>query len=192
MKQIIIYGGAFNPPTLAHLAIAKECKRYAEQIGAELWIMPSGPRPDKTISTNPELRQKLIKAFVQDLGKNIRIEFFEMNKSGLTETRITRAYLKTMYPDTHFIWVYGADSLGTMREWKNGVEIWNQDHMYIFNRPGYTIDEVPPFGIVCGVDGPAISSTLVRARITSGETYAELVPVHVCAVLDSEVQVEMS
>jgi nicotinic acid mononucleotide adenylyltransferase len=36
MKQAIIYGGAFNPPTLAHHAILQACFDFAQKNHADL------------------------------------------------------------------------------------------------------------------------------------------------------------
>lgn len=40
-----MYGGAFNPITNAHLNVAAEI--IHSELADEVWIVPSGPRPDK-------------------------------------------------------------------------------------------------------------------------------------------------
>ncbi|MGB4966675.1 MAG: hypothetical protein WBO35_00560 [Candidatus Saccharimonadales bacterium] len=47
-RTILIFGGAFNPPTLAHEAIIRQ---WSSMPGFdEIWLTPSGSRTDKHIS----------------------------------------------------------------------------------------------------------------------------------------------
>lgn len=48
--ETIIYGGAFNPPTLSHVAILQAVLEFAEPTQSEVWVMPSGTRLDKAIT----------------------------------------------------------------------------------------------------------------------------------------------
>jgi nicotinate-nucleotide adenylyltransferase len=182
-KQIVVYGGSFNPPTIGHAAVAKACFAYAQSIAADFWILPSGPRPDKQISTDPTLR--LVSAMLADIpdGNKIVVETFEMNKPGLTETYVTKKYVTKAYPDHDFTWVYGIDSVLTMNEWEGGSDIWHNDKLLVVNRPGYELDVLPPHATMLSVEATNVSSTMLRERIKNNESYDDLVSDSVYKVL---------
>ncbi len=71
MKKILLYPGAFNPPHLGHASIIEiAVKRVPFD---EIWIMPSGNRSDKAISTTYENRRKLNELFVDHLKSQITV-----------------------------------------------------------------------------------------------------------------------
>jgi nicotinate-nucleotide adenylyltransferase len=181
MKKTILYGGALNPPTNAHLKILNACIAYSRDTDADVWIMPSGPRPDKSISTKPDHRTSLIKALVNDSDEphGVAIENFEMSRDGLTETYITHDYLTKTYPDRMFIWVFGSDSLLTMKEWGEGERLWRDLHMLVVSRPGFELEILPPNATPMPIETGELSSTLVRTRIARNEDVSDLVPASV-------------
>ena len=68
MKQAIIYGGAFNPPTLAHQEIMQQCVSIAKKMTAEVWVLPSGDRADKKIEGSIGNRLQLVEALCRSVN----------------------------------------------------------------------------------------------------------------------------
>ncbi len=74
-KETVLFGGAFNPPTRAHEAILQACVEYAEPRAADVWVVPSASRADKTIETSRELRLEYCQALTRDvLRRTVQID----------------------------------------------------------------------------------------------------------------------
>ena len=158
----------------------------AARTGAEVWLLPSGDRPDKTIGVDRSLRLRLIEAMIQSVNAhnvNARIETYELESKQQTETTRTASALQTTYPDCSFRWVFGSDSVATMHEWGGGDVIYETFKMLIVARPGYSLPTMPPCGRLLRVDTPQLSSTEVRNRLLQGESVDDLVPNGVAALL---------
>lgn len=185
-KQTILYGGAFNPPTKAHAAIVKDLAEMARQDDADLWLMPSGERHDKSILADLAIRTAYVQALL-DCGDthdvDMRIEDYELLKPDTTETFTTNSYLEQQYPDRRFTWVFGSDSVNTMRRWRRGAWLLEHLDMIIIERPGYELTETPRQYRSVRLGEMAMSSSEVRRRIIEGSEIDSLVPARVIDVL---------
>ncbi|HAC56564.1 TPA: hypothetical protein DCF80_03600 [Candidatus Saccharibacteria bacterium] len=190
-NQVIIYGGAFNPPTIAHYLIVKRLLKEAKDKGAELWLMPSGTRPDKEITVPSETRIGYLEALMADLdcqGVAVKIKRYELERKVMTETIDTVRFLKRNHPTKHFVWVFGADSFLTMKQWRGGDELYVRLDKIAVSRPGYMLETLPPCTTLVAVETPEVSSTLVRNLVGSGQPVIGLVPPRVNALLTRHVQ----
>lgn len=185
LKNTIIYGGAFNPPTLAHQTILQACIDQAANMHADVWLLPSGERTDKVIGTSYEMRLKMLHALTQDVTRReveLRIDTTELDRIEPTETYDTIQEFKQQYPDRRLYWVYGSDSLTTMRDWKNGDKVIDEP-MIVIERPGYPVKNLGKRAVILAVNTMEISSTKVRERIASLKTVEDLVPPSVLELL---------
>lgn len=185
-KDTIIYGGAFNPPTRAHQVILQACIDHAGQNNADVWLLPSGDRTDKTINVSRENRLRMINALKDDVVKRtvqVHVETSELDKTEQTETFDTVLYFDETYPDRRFIWVYGSDSVETMPEWYMGEWLFDNLPMLVIERPGAPIKKLGGYASRLRVDTTAISSTKVRNRLAANEAIDDLVSPSVLACL---------
>lgn len=180
-KSTIIFGGSFNPPTIAHERILQACVDYAQNINADIWIMPSGNRTDKQISTSRAFRIKYLMAMIKSVGgTDISIITTELDREIYVETYDTLQRLQVDYPDRDFLWVYGADSIETMAVWKEGHWLLDNLDILVVRRNGSTIHPMAKKVTVLDVDIPdGISSTVVRKCLNDGAPFDHLVSVHV-------------
>jgi nicotinate-nucleotide adenylyltransferase len=186
-KNTIIYGGAFNPPTVAHQAILQACINHAETISADVWIMPSGNRSDKMIEVSRAKRLQMIQALAQDVvagSVEIKIETSELDRIEQTETFDTVMDMNDTYPDRHFTWVFGSDSVATMQDWQNGQWMFDNLSMLVIERPGTPIQKLGRYASQLFVDAMEVSSTEVRTRMAADEKIDDLVSPSVLACLD--------
>ena len=185
-RETIVYGGAFNPPTKAHQAILQSCIEYAEPLGADVWLLPSGDRKDKTIGVNKERRLAFCEALIRDVMRRtvvVGINIIEMEREHPTETYETVLALKAKYPDRSFVWVFGSDSIATMLSWNRGDWMKSNLSMLVIDRPGAPKVEIGPNAAWLPVQADEMSSTELRRRIAASEPYDELVSPNVAAVL---------
>ena len=138
--KTIIYGGAFNPPTVAHQLILNACTQLAEKFNGEVWLLPSGNRADKQITVPEATRLHFLEAMADatpdpDL---VQVETLELHRNKNVETYDTMIELEALYPDREFHWVFGSDSTQTMATWDHGDWIIENAHIIAVNRTGYT------------------------------------------------------
>ncbi len=178
MKQAIIYGGAFNPPTLAHHAILQACFDFAQKNHAEVWIMPCGDRSDKSIGVSIKDRLRLVEALVEDVDEhNVkhRVVDIELRDKQKTDTYRTHLMLKSKFPAYSYCWVFGSDSVNTMKDWNNGVWLFNNLKMLVVSRPNSELLDIPQNASLLDFEGHDISSTEVRRLLKINESIKHLV-----------------
>ena len=189
MKNIIIFGGAFNPPTISHQRILRACVDYAQKINASIWILPSGQRADKTINVADTTRLKYAEALKHSVTAHdieILVKTDEMDAHELTETIHTHQLLQQKNSDVHFIWVFGADSLVTMKHWHEGLWLWQNLTMLIIPRDNIALPYTPPHATWLDIAMPVgLSSTLVRQRIAAGKSVVRYVPKAVLQLIEN-------
>ena len=178
MQETIIYGGAFNRPTLAHQAILQACVDYAEPRNAEIWLLPSASRVDKTIEVGRSERIEFCEALLRDvMSRTVRlgIETTELDRTQLTETYDTVQELGSLYPTRSFTWVFGADSAASMETWDHGQWLKDTLSMLLINRPGTALPDLGPRAVELPVEAGNYSSTELRRRLAATEPYEDMV-----------------
>ena len=177
-KKTIVFGGAFNPPTLAHEAILKACVETSDKIDADIWVVPSGDRHDKQILAERECRISYIKAMIADVAlDNVRINIIvdELDRAQVVETIDTVNDFNNAYPDREFNWVFGADSISTMADWRGGDWMLENLDMFVVSRRGCKVNKLAKHAVNLEVSAHDVSSTDVRLRLERGESVHGLV-----------------
>ncbi len=177
-QETIIYGGAFNRPTLAHQAILQACVDYAEPRNADVWLLPSASRADKAIAVEREERVAFCKALIRDvMARTVRLDVntTELDRAQLTETYDTVMELNGRHPDRTFTWVFGADSAASMETWDHGTWLKNNLSMLLINRPGTPLPALGSNAVELPVEAGSYSSTELRRRLATGEPYDDMV-----------------
>jgi nicotinate-nucleotide adenylyltransferase len=184
--EAIIYGGAFNPPTSAHLRILQETVDYARRVGAEVWVLPSGDRADKTIPTLRNVRLDYVNAMISDVdssGVVVRVLENEIDREVAVETYDTIVELSDLFPEYDFTWVFGADSTATMSSWFNGDWMLENISILALSRPGAVINPAAKNLVLIDIPEMDVSSTEVRRRMVDGDDFEPLVPPSVFKLL---------
>lgn len=137
MKEIAVYGGAFDPPTLAHEAIIGMCLEI--EFIDEVWLMPSGRRQDKPNMQDDDTRLAMLDVVHResfDYDDRLVVTDFEINLGQPTQTIDTVEALKNRYAKDNFWFVFGADSYRTMPSWDRGDYLNQTLNMLIIPRLG--------------------------------------------------------
>ncbi|OGL32947.1 hypothetical protein A3F64_01815 [Candidatus Saccharibacteria bacterium RIFCSPHIGHO2_12_FULL_42_8] len=187
-KKIIVYGGAFNPPTKAHHAILQAIVDEAKKNDNQVWLVPSGDRPDKSIGIDVNMRLKLCEALMKSIdnqGVNLELVDYELRTNIETNTLESSLYFEKKYPNCTFIWVFGSDSIKTMRTWPGGEQLFSSLHMLVIPRPDFDVTSLPPKAKILTVNALPTSSTEVREKLKNGHSVDHLTPEHVARLLGS-------
>jgi nicotinate-nucleotide adenylyltransferase len=181
MKRYGIFGGAFNPPHIAHLIMAEDVREqmYLDKI----IFIPSGNPPLKegieVVSAEHRLNMAKL-AFGND--KNFEVSDIEMkdlkNKSYTVDTLIK---LKEQYKDdfVNFYLILGVDNLLDFPKWKTPEKLFLLSEVIVINRPNFYVNEVNPeysrrvkYLSVLNIE---ISSSIIREYIRNGKSIKYLV-----------------
>jgi nicotinate (nicotinamide) nucleotide adenylyltransferase len=176
-RSILIFGGSFSPPTLAHEEILRQC------LGLpgfdEIWAMPSGDRLDKTIPAEDKHRLAMLAIVKAERLANdprLHISSFELEMSQPTSTFGTLHSLRTKFPQYDFWFAFGRDSYFTMPSWPHGAELRRSLSMVLFGDPDGPIPEGSNIVyVVLPSTFSQMSATQARQALASGENLSSLV-----------------
>lgn len=139
-RKVVIFGGAFSPPTLAHEAIITGLLGMTEF--DEVWVMPSGDRVDKDMSARDSDRLAMLEVVRRSQFPNnprLKIIDFELQMPRSSQTYKTVMALEKTFPDTEFWFAYGPDSYASMPSWPNGRKLQQKQKAVLFSSGGLAV-----------------------------------------------------
>jgi len=120
-KKIGIYGGAFDPPHLAHVALANAA--IAQFQLNRLLVIPTGDAVHKRRHLSAaDHRIAMAKLAFADVP-NAVVDTIEVDRGGASYTIDTLIELREKYPDSAFTLIIGQDQLTTFHTWQRYPEI---------------------------------------------------------------------
>jgi nicotinate-nucleotide adenylyltransferase len=174
----VLYGGAFDPPHLGHVAVAEAAR---EHLGVEHLVVLVGERPaHRVVHASAEDRLALARAaFPAD---EVRLDPFPRTVELLRAER---------FDDPVF--VIGADQFGGFLVWSEPAEVLERTRVAVATRPGFPQPELD--AVLAQLDRPErvlffeiepnpAASTDVRALVASGKPLDGLVPLAVAQIIE--------
>jgi nicotinate-nucleotide adenylyltransferase len=176
----VLFGGTFDPPTLAHRRLVEIAR--AAIPGAEIVVIPAGQPPHKahTACSPASLRLEMARLAFQDLDY-VRVSDEECRLPGPSFTVETLERHRRELGERELYWLIGSDSLLELPTWRQPERILELAHVLTVARPGFdlaALDRLPGLtseqrsrlrrGILADA-GPPISATEVRQRLGRGE-----------------------
>ncbi len=177
--QIAIYGGGFNPPTVAYLEVIQallELKKFDQ-----IWLMPYFERAfGKTVTTAAMHRLSMAQLLADVCGSGVQVCDLEVRQAKRSFTIETQRALLQLYPEHEFDWIIGSDLLAELPRWKESEALCQMTHFVVVARAGYVLDEVelerfPVLGVVELASPLAVSSSQVRAQIQQQQVWQKSV-----------------
>lgn len=184
MKKIGILGGSFNPIHNAHLMMAYTAKKQFEL--DDMWLIPAKNPPHKqSVAFSDEHRLNMLRLAIREYP-GLSVHLYEYGKDGLSYTVETLRAFHRCYPDCHFFYVMGEDSLADFKRWYHPEEIAQLADIIVASRDfsndslrKLLIENRAEFGnpfLELEMDYLPISSTEIRCRVRNGEALNGLVP----------------
>ncbi len=176
-KRVLIFGGSFNPPTLAHVAIMRAC--LALPGFDEVWVMLSRSRADKAISVSDTDRLRMLQLvrhtdFADD--SRLVISDFELKLPLPTQTCRTIRELASVYPTTEFWWALGGDSYRDMANWEQAETFINDIRVVLFTEVDMPdLDPKRVMRLHLPTEVQSMSSSEARAALASGQDVSGLI-----------------
>lgn len=173
----------FNPPHVAHLALAHAA---VSDLGLErVLLTPVLIPPHKPAKWDPgaEHRLRMCSLAVQG-DPQLGICKLELERPGPSYTIDTLRSIHASEPDAELILIVGADMARTLGCWREPQEILKLARLAVAGREGSSrrevLDALAPLGgedrtVFLDMPRLDVSSSLVRRRLTSGAPIDELV-----------------
>lgn len=180
-RRVGLFGGAFDPPHLAHVALARAA---VEQLGLDaLHILPTGQAWHKARRLSPaEHRLAMARLAFEDVPR-VLIDERELRRQGPSYTVDTLAELAAEQPASEFYLLMGGDQWAAFSTWHRWQDIAAHARLVVLQRPGAPRPE-PHAGLAEPVllqappldcSATAVREGLAAGRISAGEL-ARIVP----------------
>ena len=132
-KRLGIFGGSFDPPHIAHLALAKHA---IEQFHLnELRIIPTGDawHKTRTLTASPH-RLAMTRLAFAEVPQAV-VDPREIDREGATYTFDTLQELKAEQPEADLYLFIGADQANAFKTWHRWQEILSLATVVVADRP---------------------------------------------------------
>lgn len=188
-SRLVVFGGSFNPPHVAHLAVA-EAAVHELKAQLVLW-MPAATSPHKQgePSNIPAAhRMAMVEEAIED-NERFVLSDWEMNRGDVSFTVDTLQALTSEQADIEIFLLMGGDSLAQFHRWKEPEAILSMARIAVYPRPGDMLESISEelLSHVHVIDAPGIdlSSTELRDRVQKGKSIRYLVPDAVLSYIKS-------
>lgn len=171
--KVGILGGTFNPPHVGHVLIAEQVR---DQLGLDMILfMPTSTPPHQEEKEAIDGQTRLLMT-QQAIARNpyFQIEAYEVSQKGKNYTFDTMTALKSMYPETEFYFIIGADMVEDLPNWHRVDELVHLVQLVAVRRPGFSLESDYPL-IKVDIPEMDISSSMIRQMIAEGRSIRYLV-----------------
>ncbi|WP_201587736.1 nicotinate (nicotinamide) nucleotide adenylyltransferase [Psychrobacter jeotgali] len=132
-------GGSFNPVHNAHIQMAMQVYNQLlplaeqQQCSLQVCLLPNARSPFKQKTIAPEHRLAMLKLAIQATPLQIcELELWQQPPVYSIDTVRT---LRLCYPNDSLIFIMGMDSARSLDKWKDGLQLTDYVHLWIFSRP---------------------------------------------------------
>lgn len=128
--MVIVFGGAFNPPTIAHKEIYFHIQKSVD-FNKFIYLPVSNLYTKSSLIANVH-RINMLEFLIEDLDK-AEISDLETNDSDFLGTYHSLVRLQEKYEDD-VAFVIGADNLHNIHNWKNALSLLTEFKFIVLNR----------------------------------------------------------
>jgi nicotinate-nucleotide adenylyltransferase len=187
VKRIGLFGGTFDPPHRAHVALARAALD-ALQLDAVRWI-PAGQPWQKTRAVTPAAQRVAMVQLAIEGEPRFVLDRTELDRPGPSYTLDTVRAFASAESDAQWFLVIGADQYAGLHTWRDWQVLLGLVTLAVANRPG-PMPPVSPEVLrfphrVVPLPMLAISATEVRDRVARGLPVDSMVPPAVARYIDS-------
>ena len=197
MRKIGLMGGTFNPIHMGHLLLAQWAME--EQGLEEVWLIPTGCSYMKLSTADmvsPWERYEMT-CLAIDGNPRMKCLDIEIRREGYTYTYETLLELSKEYPDCQFYFIFGADCLYSIENWKQPEVIFKHCNIIAALRGDASIEQMQQkiqelqqryqaSIILLPFLQLEISSTNIRERINKGKSIRYLVSDEVMSYIEEK------
>lgn len=191
MNKVVVLGGSFNPPTIAHEKILVQA---VKNIDANLGLfVPSShnyvaKKMRKQNKENQVLPEKVRMDMLEKMAStydNLGVDDCELGDDGRGHTYDTLVKIQNKYKDSQIYFIIGYDTIRMIPRWHSKDDLVRKFKFVVFSRNNMDVQqELQKYSLLVEhkdnfiqVDSPSgiedISSTLVRQNLQKGNAQIE-------------------
>jgi nicotinate-nucleotide adenylyltransferase len=184
-----MFGGAFDPPHRAHLALARAA---IDQLRLDrLHVLPTGDAWHKARTLTAGVHRLEMARLAFAGLPQVVVDPKELERSGPTYSIDTLRELQAEHPQAELVLLMGEDQAAGFTRWRAWEDIARLAVLGVAGRgsgAGLAALRALPGVRVEGLRLPQMpeSATDIRARLTAGQDIAELVPPAVASYIESQ------
>lgn len=184
-KQILIFGGCFNPPLNSHFLLAEQLLNEYSQI-EKIIFMPVNSHYQKEDLIDNKHRYQMLK-LVSDKNEKFEVSKLELEADRPLYTIETLRKMQEQYPEYEIAFIMGSDNLKELEIWKKADELVKEFKIYVLERDKDNIEEIIQESNFLKKKQTAfikaknnitsnLSSTFVRKKLKEGKSIRYLTP----------------
>ena len=137
MKNIVLFGGAFDPIHNGHINMAKEA---SDQLDADIFFIPARISVWKNESAPIEDKIKMVELAIKDHPR-FHLSRYEADlKSDVNYSINTVEHFKKEYPNSKIYYLIGTDHVNSFHKWKDAKKLSQLATIIFFKRPNMELD----------------------------------------------------
>lgn len=184
-KQILIFGGCFNPPLNSHFLLAEQLLNEYSQI-EKIIFMPVNSHYQKEDLIDNKHRYQMLK-LVCDKNEKFEVSKLELEADRQLYTIETLRKMQEQYPEYEIAFIMGSDNLKELETWNCADELVKEFKMYILERDKDDVEKIIQTSKFLKENKTAfikaknnvtsnMSSTFVREKLRGGKSIRYLTP----------------
>ena len=184
-KQILIFGGCFNPPLNSHFLLAEQLLNEYSQI-EKIIFMPVNSQYQKEDLIDNKHRYQMLK-LVCDKNEKFEVSKLELEADRQLYTIETLRKMQEQYPEYEIAFIMGSDNLKELETWNCADELVKEFKMYLLERDKDDVEKIIQASKFLKENKTAfikaknnvtsnMSSTFAREKLRGGKSIRYLTP----------------
>lgn len=181
--------GTFDPPHLAHVAIARHLLGAAGLDQVWLVVTPQNPFKQDMVLSPDKHRLAMVRLALQ-ADPELVASGFELDLPKPSYTVDSLRFMRMRWPEHVFTLIIGSDNLAVFHRWKDAQDILEHHEVLVYPREGFQahlasaeLRDDPRLRIVADAPLEDISSTAIREAIRTWRPVDRLVAPAVLAYI---------
>lgn len=137
MKNIVLFGGAFDPIHNGHINMAKQA---SSQLDADIFFIPARISVWKSESAPIEDKIKMVELAIKDNPRFHLSRYEADSKEDVNYSINTVEYFKKEYPNSKIYYLIGTDHVNSFHRWKDAKKLSTLATIAYFKRPDMELD----------------------------------------------------
>ncbi|WP_127997044.1 nicotinate-nucleotide adenylyltransferase [Piscinibacter defluvii] len=185
-RRIGLFGGTFDPPHNAHVALAH--RALVDLALDELRWIPAGQPYQKVRAITPAAqREAMVREAIAGEPRFV-LERCELERSGPSYTIDTVRALQARQPGAQWFLLVGADQYAGLPSWHDWRDLLARVTLAVAQRPGAAVPasaELRAVPVAAVALPPMdVSASVIRDRVAAGAPITDLVPPGVASYID--------
>ena len=190
---IAVFGGSFNPPTVAHINLAKQVLEEMNEIDKVIFV-PVSTKYNKKGLAPDEVRLNMLKSICNS-QENLEVSDLELKSERQLYTIETLRIIEEQKPEKEIYFLIGTDNLKELETWYKPDELLKNFKIIVLDRGEDNTEDIiekseflkkykSSFIKLKNMKKMNISSTYIREQLKLGNNVQDLVPEEIRAEVE--------